>query len=98
VLVVAVVLAAVPGFGGGSSSRAGLRHAREAVPEPVAGDRDAEAADRQVGLKQGEILSARYGRTHLPSLAKGASEAELEALAKSTLGVPQANLRAQKAT
>jgi hypothetical protein len=92
---IAIVMAEEAGFGkiATFSGGAGFAHHQKAQVVPAFGP-----GKIAWSLKQGEILSALYGRTHLLIVAKGASEAELEALAKSTLGVPQANLRVQKAT
>ena len=92
---IAIVMAEEAGFGkiATFSGGAGFANGQKATVVPAFGP-----GKIAWSLKQGEILSALYGRTHLLIVAKGASEAELEALAKSTLGVPQANLRVQKAT
>ncbi len=92
---IAIVMAEEAGFGkiATFSGGAGIEHVKDSQVVPAFGP-----AKIAWSLKNGQILSALYGRTHLLIVAKGASEAELEALAKSTLGVPQANLRVQKAT
>jgi hypothetical protein len=92
---IAIVMAEEAGFGkiATFSGGAGFAHRQKAQVVPAFGP-----GRIAWSLKNGQILSALYGRTHLLIVAKGASEAELEALAKSTLGVPLPNLRVQKST
>jgi hypothetical protein len=93
----AIVAAEEAGFGWTQtfSGGAGFEHQKKA-PQVVGAFGKAKIAWT---LKNGQILDALYGNhTNLLIVAPGASKAQLENLARSTLGTPQVNMGIDRAT
>jgi hypothetical protein len=93
----AIVAAEEAGFGSTQtfSGGAGFEHTKK-VPKVVGAFGKAKIAWT---LENGQILDALYGNhTNLMIVAPGASKAQLENLARSTLGTPQTNMRVDHST
>ena len=93
----AIVAAEEAGFGATQtfSGGSGFEHQNK-VPKVIGAFGVAKIAWT---LENGQILDALYGNnTNLLIIAPGASKTQLENLAKSTLGVPQVNMRVNRGT